>query len=91
MRKGRCSSARPAFRALVNGVEVSDLRDYNDATMCIFEAFFKDIECVASFGDDEILDFAKRYRSRGFHAYILPQPPGLPFGHTREDLLIVRP
>jgi type VI secretion system protein ImpE len=33
---------RPAFKALVNGTEVSDLRDYNDLTMCIFEAIFKD-------------------------------------------------
>lgn len=56
-----------------------------------FDAVFKDIECVVSFGDAEILDLTKRYRSRGFHAYVLPQPSDLPFGHTREDLLIVRP
>lgn len=33
---------RPAFKALVNGGEVSDFRDYNDGTMCIFEVIFKD-------------------------------------------------
>lgn len=33
---------RPAFKASVNGTEVSDMRDYNDLTMCIFEAIFKD-------------------------------------------------
>lgn len=33
---------RPAFKAKVNGTEFSDLRDYNDATMCIFEVIFKD-------------------------------------------------
>ncbi len=33
---------RPAFKASVNGSQVSDLRDYNDLTMCIFEAIFKD-------------------------------------------------
>lgn len=33
---------RPAFKAMVNGVEVGDFRDYNDGTMCIFEVFFKD-------------------------------------------------
>jgi type VI secretion system protein ImpE len=33
---------RPAFKALVNGIEVSDFRDYNDLTMCIFEVIFKD-------------------------------------------------
>ncbi len=33
---------RPAFAAVVNGTEVEDLRDYSDATMCIFEVIFKD-------------------------------------------------
>lgn len=33
---------RPAFKALVNRAEVSDFRDYNDPTMCIFEVIFKD-------------------------------------------------
>ncbi len=33
---------RPAFKATVNGGEVSDFRDYNDPTMCIFEVIFKD-------------------------------------------------
>lgn len=33
---------RPAFKAMVNGREVSDFRDYNDLTMCIFEVIFKD-------------------------------------------------
>lgn len=33
-----------------------------------------------------------RYRSRGHEVYVVPQPPDLPFSHTREDLLIhVRP
>lgn len=33
---------RPAFKALINGAEYSDFRDYNDSTMCIFEVIFKD-------------------------------------------------
>ncbi len=33
---------RPAFKAKVNGNDVSDFRDYNDPTMCIFEVIFKD-------------------------------------------------
>ena len=33
---------RPAFAAKVNGETVSDFRDYNDATCCIFEAIVKD-------------------------------------------------
>ena len=33
---------RPAFRCKVNGEEYSDFRDYNDLTMCVFEALHKD-------------------------------------------------
>lgn len=33
---------RPAFACRVGGEEFSDFRDYNDATMCVLEAFLKD-------------------------------------------------
>ena len=33
---------RPAFKCSVNGEGFSDFRDYNDLTMCVFEAFHKD-------------------------------------------------
>ncbi len=33
---------RPAFGCKVNGTDVEDFRDYNDATMCLFEIIFKD-------------------------------------------------
>ena len=33
---------RPAFACCVNDEEFSDFRDYNDATMCVLEAFLKD-------------------------------------------------
>jgi type VI secretion system protein ImpE len=33
---------RPAFRCSVNGEGFSDFRDYNDLTMCVFEAIHKD-------------------------------------------------
>jgi type VI secretion system protein ImpE len=33
---------RPAFKCTVNGEGFSDFRDYNDLTMCVFEAFHKD-------------------------------------------------
>ena len=38
----RIEEERPAFKATVNGGEISDFRDYNDSTMCIFEVIFKD-------------------------------------------------
>ena len=37
-----------------------------------------------------ILSLMARYRERGFDTYLLPQPPALPFGNIREDLLIRR-
>jgi type VI secretion system protein ImpE len=33
---------RPAFRCRINDEGVSDFRDYNDLTMCVFEAIHKD-------------------------------------------------
>jgi type VI secretion system protein ImpE len=33
---------RPAFKCTVNGEGFSDIRDYNDFTMCVLEAFHKD-------------------------------------------------
>jgi len=33
---------RPAYKCSVNGEEFSDFRDYNDLTMCVFEAIHKD-------------------------------------------------
>ena len=41
--------------------------------------------------DDVILKLIKYIRDNNFHAYLLDQPQNLPFGHTREDLLIVGP
>lgn len=38
----RIEEERPAFKARINGNEVSDFRDYNDGTMCIFEVILKD-------------------------------------------------
>jgi ubiquinone/menaquinone biosynthesis C-methylase UbiE len=52
---------------------------------------FRDLKSVGNFSDADIVDLTLRYRERGFHAYILPQPSDLPFGQTREDILIVKP
>jgi SAM-dependent methyltransferase len=39
--------------------------------------------------DDAFLaDVFTRYRAQGHEVHILPQPAGLPFSHTREDVLI---
>jgi SAM-dependent methyltransferase len=38
--------------------------------------------------DAFIADLFLRYRGRGAEVYVLPQPSGLPFSYTREDILI---
>lgn len=42
--------------------------------------------------DDKFtMDLVRHIRKRGFHAYVVNQPQNLPFGNTREDILIVGP
>lgn len=53
-------------------------------------ALASDAELV-KFDDDLVLSIVKEMRQRGYHAYVLPQPSQLPFGHTREDILIEKP
>ena len=38
-----------------------------------------------------VVSMMNRYRTRRFDTYVLAQPLDLPFGRTREDLLVVRP
>ena len=53
-------------------------------------AVFAGAPAVATLDDKIILGLLARYRARGCHAYVLPQRSDLPFGHTREDILIER-
>lgn len=46
---------------------------------------------MTGFTDDRIARLLSRYRKEGYDAYLLPQPPELPYGHTREDILIQLP
>lgn len=41
--------------------------------------------------DSVVLALAARVRAAGFHAFIVPQAPGLPMANRREDLLIIKP
>ncbi len=50
----------------------------------------KDTDTV-QFDDVLVTEVIKLFRDKGYHTYILPQPPELPFGHTREDILIRKP
>ena len=40
--------------------------------------------------DHFIMELIKNLRKKNYNAYLLPQPKYLPFGRTREDLLIVK-
>ncbi len=52
---------------------------------------FDDTTAIGTLNDAEVIEIVARSRANGFHVYILPQPIDLPFGCTREDILIVRP
>lgn len=43
------------------------------------------------FDDKLITKMIDYIRSKNFNAYLLPQPSNLPFGYTREDILVVSP
>lgn len=47
-------------------------------------------EDVVKINDEFIALLTKRYRKMGHEVYLLPQKSYLPFGYTREDLLIVK-
>lgn len=41
--------------------------------------------------DAFVMRLVTRFRARGLQAWALPQHPDLPFGNTREDLLVIKP
>jgi SAM-dependent methyltransferase len=55
---------------------------------------FANLAAAAALGqlsDKQILQIASELRHDGFDVWIVPQSPDLPFGNTREDMIIVRP
>ena len=57
----------------------------------IDEKVFENDERTPTFDDAMILSMVEKIRSSGYHAYVLPQSQNLPFGYTREDILVVNP
>lgn len=51
---------RPAYPCTVNGEHFSDLRDYNDATMCVFELIVKDAYVWLPFEHVKKIEFFER-------------------------------
>jgi 2-polyprenyl-3-methyl-5-hydroxy-6-metoxy-1,4-benzoquinol methylase len=64
-------------------LEMSDEDRQRDALMANV-----DVPADTYLGDEFVLTTLDRYRRRGYEAYVLPQPVGLPFCYTREDILI---
>jgi 2-polyprenyl-3-methyl-5-hydroxy-6-metoxy-1,4-benzoquinol methylase len=52
---------------------------------------FEGKACIGTLDDQSVLQLMERFRKQGLRTYLLPQNPSLPFGHTREDMLIERP
>jgi len=48
-------------------------------------------EIVGAFDDATIAHLLLELRAAGFESYLLPQPSDLPFGRTRDDILVRRP
>jgi 2-polyprenyl-3-methyl-5-hydroxy-6-metoxy-1,4-benzoquinol methylase len=46
---------------------------------------------LGALSDKQILEMAATLRADGFDVWLAPQSPDLPFGNTREDMIIVRP
>ncbi|MCV4754699.1 hypothetical protein OFC37_35070, partial [Escherichia coli] len=51
---------RPAFSVTVDGAGYADFRDYNDLTMCVFEAFVKDVYVWLPFEHVVSIEFLER-------------------------------
>lgn len=55
----RVEEERPAYKCEVNGEGFSDFRDYNDLTMCVFEAIHKDNYTWLPFEEVSSINFFK--------------------------------
>jgi SAM-dependent methyltransferase len=74
------------FQEKWESIQTIDSKD-NDVS-----AFATEEDSITLDINDKIIEyFIRHIRSKGFNAYILDQPQSLPFGNTREDILIVGP
>lgn len=54
-------------------------------------ALLRQAQMIGGFDDSQFAVLVADMQALGCHAYVLPQPPDLPFGNTRDDLLVIRP
>jgi hypothetical protein len=60
-------------------------------TVSSFHNRMADSGMIGSFDDAFLLSLVSEIRKKGFHAYLSSQKPEMPFGNTREDIVIVKP
>lgn len=58
---------RPAFSVTINETQYADLRDYNELTMCVFEAFVKDTYVWLPFEQVVSIEFLERKSLRDIY------------------------
>lgn len=91
------SDRRTRFRASARGeafeAEWAAMRAANPAADEETSAFasLATATALGQLSDAQILEMAGLLRSDGFDVWIMPQSPDLPFGNTREDMIVVRP
>lgn len=95
VRKGEIANAReifdkveeerPAFAVTVNGETYEDFRDYNDLTMCVFEAFIKDSYVWLPFEEVVSMEFLERKSLRDIY---WPQAKVELVGGTKGEMFL---
>jgi len=61
-----------------------------DEDQAAVELKLRDAHQIGAFTDADLLALIQFLRSSGFEAYLMPQPRDLPFGETREDIIVER-
>lgn len=87
-KKGRflASDRGRAFEASYRKVPLEQVPVYADQ----FDYINRGLNQNPAISDDFVAEVFTQFRRRGFDVYLLPQHEGMPFGFTREDILIVR-
>jgi SAM-dependent methyltransferase len=80
---------RTRFHDSPAGVEFQKEWDRRQANAALTRIGADD-DLVGAFDDATIARLLVEFRAAEYESYLLPQPPDLPFGHTREDILVRR-
>lgn len=55
-----------------------------------FQSRAAEIGCLGTFDDNFLVSLLCKIRSKGYSTYLVPQKPLMPFGNTREDIIIAK-